>query len=139
MPVTAFQPNAFQWDSFQVITRPPDLYVLQVDASIQIGVLSELERHEQGDSIYIRAECKDGSQIPAIRFDPSGGVLITLYNPAGVAVVTAATMTDIGVGLAEYHYQTTGASPVGLWSAVFSATNGGRTGVTLPIGVFVLN
>lgn len=56
---------------------------------------------------------------------------ITIYNPAGTAVVTAQAMTDDGGGAFSYLYQSSAAGVPGNYQAYITATSGGYNAVSV--------
>lgn len=62
--------------------------------------------------------------------------LISIYNPAGTALVSDAPMTFISTGQYIYNFQTTIAMPLGLYTASVIAVNGEEVALLQKIAVF---
>ncbi len=78
----------------------------------------------RGTEIYIEVEVRDRTSTPSALLDPDGGVFITLKNPSGTAVLSLVAMSKKSAGVYAYRYQTTDASPLGVWSMFFKAVHG---------------
>lgn len=142
MAIPAFQgrehtPRAFGV-AFQDFTRRPYMYTTISREAIHIEVQTAMQTSAPGTGVYIQIHIKDANQTTEQLFNPDTSITITIYNPSGVAVVTDGAMTNESLGTYGYNYQTTTGSPVGLYTAKFKAVNGSVTGLTHPIGVFLL-
>lgn len=92
----------------------------------------------RGTTAYVRAVVSD----PFGSFDISSST-ITLSNPAGTDVVTAATMTPVNDSLAatktyEYAYAVPSNAPAGVWTARVTSNEGVEGVADLGVGTFTV-
>ena len=69
----------------------------------------------QGQTVTIIAEIVD-VDVTATLLDPVNVPVISVYNPAGTALVTDAVMTKLSLGVYKYEYQTTSANAAGIYT-----------------------
>lgn len=76
---------------------------------------------QAGETVPIHGDVKNwlGAYV-----DPSNGLKVTLYDPAGTAILTDAVMTQEITGKYAYYYNTTVASMKGTWSYTVTAQDG---------------
>lgn len=91
----------------------------------------------QGNTIFIEYEVRDLRTVDEPLVDPSS-LLLHLTDPEGTVVLDNVAMTRRSLGRYEYEYQTTTASPVGIWIAYATAMWVGRVGITLDEALFNL-
>lgn len=93
---------------------------------------------QAGETVPIHGDIKNwlGAYI-----DPSAGLKVTLYNPAGTAILTDTAMTLDVSGKYVYYYNTVAATSVkGTWTYIVTAQDGSGSGAkyTVAKGSFKL-
>jgi hypothetical protein len=73
----------------------------------------------QGQAVHIMAQFVDTGVIESL-LDPSGVARLSLYNPAGTAIVTEAAMTNVSTGVRGYTYQTLPTDAAGAYAVSIS-------------------
>ena len=91
-----------------------------------------------GTEILLECETRDGKQETLPLGNPNVGVTLKLYNPSNAIIVNGENMTNLSTGRWRYAYQTTAGSPVGVWTAIFTAQDGSTIVPTAKIEVFEL-
>ena len=77
----------------------------------------------QGQSVNIVVEIAD-VELTSVLVNPTSVPVISVYDPSGTALVTEATMTNVGTGKYSYTLQTTTSNPVGDYTATVMAVTG---------------
>lgn len=86
-----------------------------------------IKRYKIGTTIHFSCEVRD---VADALVNPDGGVVITVNDQDGNAVVSAQTMTNDGVGLFSYDWTTVVAThPVGIYKVTCKATSGAKFGI----------
>ena len=97
------------------------------------SVTSGLRAFPQGDRVLIEIENTDarGSELfqaPAAlwpRFDPTGGVALTLYYPDATVLLQNQAMTRVALGVYRFEFDLADDDPVGVYTYRAIATHGG--------------
>jgi hypothetical protein len=91
-----------------------------------------------GSAAYIEVNARNLVAVGHPLFNPTGGVVITVRNPSGTAVVVEAAMTNTATGVYTYTHQTSTSDPKGVWTLEFKSVNGAYTHISANLGGFEL-
>ena len=138
MSLIAFQPGAFQRDTFQTFTRLVKGAFLRPVTSMSVLVKIGDKHVKRGTEIKIPAQAFDNSVRPKLPLDPTAGVKLTLKNPAGTIIVNNQTMTKEATSLYFYLYQSQTTDQVGPWTGTLKVENDGHVFLSEPVQLFVL-
>ncbi len=92
-----------------------------------------------GQTVTIGVEIKD-SGTPGLLtlLDPTEIPTVTIFNPAGTAIVTDGVMSSISTGKYAYYHQTLPADAVGQYTATFNAINVNEAARLEKVGIFTV-
>lgn len=88
-----------------------------------------MEVYEQGDVIRTEVDVKLRSSRVYALYDVANGCRITIYEPdKNTAIISSQLMTNEGVGLYYYNWQSTADSPRGVYRVRITADNATTVG-----------
>jgi hypothetical protein len=91
-----------------------------------------------GSNILLRIATFDAQFDPPVLYSPSSGVVITLTNPQGNAIVNVQAMTQISAGIWAYLFQSSTSDVLGIWTVEYKSTDSARVVYTQPQAAFNL-
>jgi len=132
MPTTAVLDVLVFDFAFDIVDIAPVILRVQLDR--------QYYRVSSGQSVPVTLYIIDNSTTPNRRFmfTPPEGPFITIYNPVNTVVVNAVQMPQREQGVFTYICPTTTYTILGLYSAIFTATNGAEEMVSKKYGLFTL-
>lgn len=92
-----------------------------------------ITRYKRGTCIHISCSVYD---IADALTDPNGGVVVSVYDESGTAVVEDAAMSTSGTGLYYYDWQTDTNDSLGMYRVEVKATSGAKVSIEEDIIAF---
>lgn len=100
--------------------------------------MTNLSKIKAGSLVHVRVNVYNQRVDPAVLYNPTSGVAITITNPNGTAEVTLGAMNNGSTGLYTYDWQSATDDPTGVYLVSYKAED--ASGITFEPNVeaFVL-